>query len=518
MRSIQSIQVIATTYEGTRAAIETAALLARAAGVPFTVIVPRIVPCPADANAASPLADPAANAYRRLIDELGGSGQIRVCLCRGIREIIDRLTAPGMTVVVGGPSGRWRMSPEERFANELGRHGRRVVFASTGASPTSRRRAVDAALVWVVAIAAGSRGAAAQASPTVWQGGAFVDVAYLASGPRPANHLFRNRGTTPRVDEPALDMAGVFVRKAATDDSRVGFEATVHGGEDARAFGSSPTAPKLAGAAVLTHLGPTNVSYVAPVGTGLTLQGGIFSSLIGYDSLYAKDNFAYTRPWGADYTPYLMLGINAAYRVSDRLTMTAAVVNGYWHLAHANDVPSVAGQIAYTASRGVALKQAVLYGPHQAETSIARWRFLSDTIVERKMNRVVAAGEAQYGVENLEGGSRAWWLSLQAPVHWMFRGSWSLAVRPEWCRDAGGRWTGFDQAVGALTTSLEYRFSTGRTTSRVRGEYRYDHATGPGGGFFAGPVTASGAPALVSGQGLALTALIVAFDATSGGR
>jgi len=62
---------------------------------------------------------------------------------------------------------------------------------------------------------------------------------------------------------------------------------------------------------------------------------GIFTSLIGYDSLYAKDNSAYTRPWGADSTPYLMTGVNAKYSFTDRVSATLFVVNGYWHLADA---------------------------------------------------------------------------------------------------------------------------------------------------------------------------------------
>ena len=94
-----------------------------------------------------------------------------------------------------------------------------------------------------------------------------------------------------------------MIRKAPSESSRFGFEATAQTGEDSKLFGFSATAPNIRGADWLRHLGPTNLSYVAPVGNGLTLQGGIFSSFIGYDSLYAKDNFTYTRPWAADFTP-----------------------------------------------------------------------------------------------------------------------------------------------------------------------------------------------------------------------
>jgi hypothetical protein len=173
--------------------------------------------------------------------------------------------------------------------------------------------------------------------PPPWQYGAFIDLADLADANNPPNHLFRNRGTTPHVNELDVNVAAAYLKKVASEASRAGIELTVQTGKDTELFGFSATAPNIGGADVLRHLGPTNVSYLAPAAKGLTIQGGIFSSLIGYDSLYAKDNFNYTRPWGADYTPYLMLGVNASYSVTPRLTATGAVVNGYWHLAHAND-------------------------------------------------------------------------------------------------------------------------------------------------------------------------------------
>ena len=149
----------------------------------------------------------------------------------------------------------------------------------------------------------------AQQSSPQWFYGGFIDPAYLLDFNHPSNHLFRSRGTAYKVDEPILNMAGAYLRKTASESSRWGMELTVQGGQDSRIFGFSATAPNLAGSEWLRHLGPTDVSYLAPVGKGLTVQAGIFTSLIGYDSLYAKDNFNYTRPWSADFTPYLMIYI-----------------------------------------------------------------------------------------------------------------------------------------------------------------------------------------------------------------
>src|SRR5438552_9294137 len=241
-------------------------------------------------------------------------------------------------------------------------------------------------------------------SPVEWQYGAFIDVGRMFSSTSPSNHLFRNRGTTPRVDEWDVNMITAYLRRIPSESSRAGVELTVQEGRDSEIFGFSATAPNIGGADWLLHLGPTNVSYLAPVGNGLTLQGGIFASLIGYDGLYAKDNFAYTRPWTGDYTPYFMLGVNASYPVTSRLTATGLVVNGYWHLAHANDVPSFGGQLAYNATDRVAVKETVLYGPHQTDTALRYWRFFPDSIVERKTGAVAAAVEYQNRQEGVAVG------------------------------------------------------------------------------------------------------------------
>jgi len=81
------------------------------------------------------------------------------------------------------------------------------------------------------------------------------------------------------------------------------------------------------GSDALRHFGRANVSYLAPVGNGLKLQAGLFNSFIGYDSLYAKDNFNYTRARIADYSPYLMFGANAVYQFNDKWTGTVFVIN-----------------------------------------------------------------------------------------------------------------------------------------------------------------------------------------------
>jgi hypothetical protein len=346
------------------------------------------------------------------------------------------------------------------------------------------------------------------------QFGGFIDMAYLKDFNDPSNQLFRSRGTAWHVDDLFVNMAGVYAKKKATDESRWGAELLVQTGKDDEIFGFSATAPNIAGSKWLRHLGLANASYLAPVGSGLTVQAGIFPSLIGYDSLYAKDNFNYTRPWGADFTPYLMLGANASYPFSDKLTGTFFVVNGYWHLADANHVPSSGAQLAFKATPALSVKQTVLWGPHQEDTAFTLWRFLSDTIVEHRTERHVIAFEYNVATERVEATDhqRAWFMTAQLPMHWVVEGPWSVTVRPEVAWDSTGRWTLAEQTVKALTTTLEYRLPHGWSNTILRLEHRVDDSRGPQGGFFKDGGVSPGASGLTPTQHLLIFAVMFTFD------
>jgi len=354
----------------------------------------------------------------------------------------------------------------------------------------------------------------AQQASSEWQYGGFADLAYPLDFNHPANHLFRSRGTAFRTDSVWLNMADVYARKRPSEKSRWGVELTAHTGKDDEFFGFSATAPNIAGNKFLRPLGPTNVSYLAPSGKGLTLQAGIFSSLIGYDSLYAKDNFNYTRPWGADFTPYLMTGANATYPFSEKLTGTVFVINGYWHLARANSAPSAGGQLAYKVTPKVTLKETTLVGPHQRNTAHEFWRFLTDTIVERKSDKFTFASEYILSTEHVDapGKPRALMMSWQMPAHYKLNDRWSLSFRPEVFWDRDGRWTLARQTVKAFTSTVEYRLPHRWTNTIFRLEHRWDDSRGPDGGFFRGAELPPGTVGLTPSQHLLIFATIFTFD------
>ena len=350
-----------------------------------------------------------------------------------------------------------------------------------------------------------AQGPAAEAA---WRWGGFADVAYLFDRNDPPNHETRSRGTAWRVNEVALNVAAIAVSRPVTDRSRWGGELLLHAGRDTEKFAFSATAPNLGASGWLRHIGRGNITYASP--SGWRLQGGIFSSLVGYDSLYAKDNLNYTRPWTADFTPFVMIGVNASHPISERVTLAVFGVNGYWHLAHANNAPNGGAQIAYS-NGATTIRQTVLLGPHQARTSFPLWRILSDTLVERKRDRWTAAFNGQIASERVDepGRPRAWWVAAQMPFKWTFDPHWSAAARGEVAWDSRGRFTAFEQTVVAWTGTIDYRNTVGPIGSIVRVEYRQDTSRGPQGGFFAAPSLDRGA--LVPTQHLLIVSLLLNY-------
>ncbi len=348
-----------------------------------------------------------------------------------------------------------------------------------------------------------------------WHYGAYVDVGYIGNFNFPDNHLWRSRTTAFHHNELSPNMGLAYVRKDATKASRWGTELGFQGGRDSEEFAFLVGERRVDGADVLRHLHRANVSYLAPVGEGITITAGLFNSLLGYESLYAKDNVNYTRSWIADNTPYMMFGVNAQYPVSDDFTVTAFIVNGYYHLSHPNDLPSYGGRWAWKATPRLTFVQTLYGGPDQTDTSLEFWRLYGNHILEWRGEDVTVAASFDIGTERFAGqpGSpRTFVVGGNMVVRWHITGPWSVALRPEFYWDRHGRWTGSEQFVKAITSTVEYKLPYKWTNTVVRVEHRYDDSTGVGGGFFKNGGIRPGVIGLAPGQHLLLLGLLVSFD------
>ena len=129
MDDSRQIQVIATTAEGTRSALEGAKRLSMSAGTAsIVVLVPHLM------SAANPLDGPRETArvteqYRDFAQSAGVDATIRLCVCRRHQDVFQWMLGRLSLIVIGGRRRWWWPTSAQRIARDLKRAGHSVVFA-----------------------------------------------------------------------------------------------------------------------------------------------------------------------------------------------------------------------------------------------------------------------------------------------------------------------------------------------------------------------------------------------------
>lgn len=129
------LQVIATSDEGTRAALGKARSLATRLQ-PDRIVL--LVPC---VDASTPLErgaganDAIVEGYRRLASQAGVQVAVRLCACSGLTEAVRWLLPQGSTIVIGGRRRWWWPTEEQRIADLLSRTGYTTFFADCTTMP-----------------------------------------------------------------------------------------------------------------------------------------------------------------------------------------------------------------------------------------------------------------------------------------------------------------------------------------------------------------------------------------------
>jgi hypothetical protein len=123
-----AIHVLATTFEGTRAALSAAVPLARGSGCRLIVIVPQVVPYAVALEHPVNSTQFMMRHYCDLVPEFDGDAQLRLCVCRRIDDVVRQLLPPSATVVVGGRARGWLPSEEMKLVGRLAELGHHALF------------------------------------------------------------------------------------------------------------------------------------------------------------------------------------------------------------------------------------------------------------------------------------------------------------------------------------------------------------------------------------------------------
>jgi K+-sensing histidine kinase KdpD len=126
---LSQLHIIATSEEGTRAALREARRLARRLHVARTVL---LVPCtPSQGIAATDEHIRTVDNYRQMASETGVDVTVRMCFGSSWRGLCQWMLPPGSTTVVGGKRRWWWPTRAQRLVHTLKRAGHQIVFADT---------------------------------------------------------------------------------------------------------------------------------------------------------------------------------------------------------------------------------------------------------------------------------------------------------------------------------------------------------------------------------------------------
>lgn len=296
-----------------------------------------------------------------------------------------------------------------------------------------------------------------------------VDTYYAYNGNEPASHQNVLRNFDEKNDEFAFSYFEAAFDLVPTEQRRVGFRADV---------GFGPTATWVNSVdpddGALKYLQQGYVSVLAPIGRGMQIDAGKFNTPIGAEPTETAYNWNYSRSllfaWAA---PYYHVGLRAALPVSDTVTVTGFLVNGWNNAKDNNSAKTGAAQVAWKVLPALTISQAWMGGP-EGPNGATGWRNLYDTVATWTVNpRVSLMGNVDIGRDTINGQTAAWH-GVAAYARFSVLPSWALTPRFEVFEDRDGFATGTAQTIREITLTSEHTLVKGLS---MRVEYRRDWST-----------------------------------------
>ena len=270
----------------------------------------------------------------------------------------------------------------------------------------------------------------------------------------------------------SLSYAELAIGKPVSDTSRAGFRLDFGAGDTADVVNSfEPGDPDF-----MKHVQQAYVSYLIPAGKGLTFDFGKFVTPAGGEVIETSGNYNYSRGilfgWAI---PFYHMGARLAYPVTDTVTLTGFLLNGWNNVHDNNDDKTVGVSVGVAATDKLSVTQNYLVGKEQDEDDNGGVRHLFDTVVSYAATEQVSLlGNFDYARDEV-GGADVDWYGVAASLRYQMDDNWAFAPRYEIFKDSDGFATGLAQTAQSFTLTAEYKVS-GLIT---RYEFRTDFSDEP---------------------------------------
>ena len=176
----------------------------------------------------------------------------------------------------------------------------------------------------------------------------------------------------------SLNYAEVALSKAVSETSRGGFRVDFGAGDTANMV----NAFEPGGTDYLKYVQQAYVSYLVPVGKGLTVDFGKFVTPAGAEVIENKDNYNYSRGLlFALAIPYYHTGARIGYTVNDKVSLTGFLVNGWNNVKDNNSDKTVGVSLAIKPTAKIGVIGNYFVGKEQNADAEGGTRNLFDVVV-----------------------------------------------------------------------------------------------------------------------------------------
>jgi hypothetical protein len=305
----------------------------------------------------------------------------------------------------------------------------------------------------------------------------YVDTYYGHNLNDPEDQSVGLRGVNVNSDSLQFSVAKLSFNKPTTGPNTLGYRLDLVFGPQADSF-LVPYEPIQGSVSIQRNVLNGYLSYAVPVGKGLNVDVGKFTTFMGAEVFDTIDNWNYQQ--GALFSwaqPFYHTGLRATYTATDKVGLGFYLVNGWNNSQDNNKGKSLGFSLTLTPSSKFQLIQNYLGGPEKTATNQG-WRHLYDGVVVATLNKNVGLKfNYDFGIDrNAFPGlaqQDAKWQGIASSIRFSTSdGKIAFAPRFEYLNDAQGFATAtVPQSLKTLTLTNEYRIKPNFSTKL---EYRYD--------------------------------------------
>jgi hypothetical protein len=247
-------------------------------------------------------------------------------------------------------------------------------------------------------------------------------------------------------------------------------------------------------------------TYVAPIGSGLTIDVGKWASSLGIEGNYTKDQVNYSRAFFFDFLPFYHAGVRANYKFNSKLAVNYWLVNGTNQTEATNAFKDELFGLVVTPNKSVTWTINYYLGQDNADrvlsnncgnvplqpglcstpirpTPDGRTHIFDSYVTWQATKKLSLSAEGDYFI------SRVWREptngNSSAPAHvdggaayarYQLTPKIALGARGEYLSDHNGLFSGVDQSLKETTLTYDYQLADGFL---MRYEWRRDFSNRP---------------------------------------